>query len=1102
MKIVGAGLVSLLIQALPMTSLAVQPEAGRHPDPKQREWLAAHATIRLGDDYSWPPFVFQDTKNNFVGIGADYVAAAAKGLGVVIEPVFGLSWAEVMEKIKRGEIDMLPAVAWSKEREEFLNFTQPYISFPVVIATHDEGSFVSGLYSLTARKTGVVKSYITHEQLAKDHPELRLELFDTLVQGLMALENREIDAMVDNLGAITYQMRHLRLSHVRIAAPTPYRFELAMAVRKDWPELATLLDQQLTAMSSKEKAAIETTWLAVEVHFGIAIETMLRWLVPSGTAVVLIFLFFGLWNRRLRREVVDRQRAEDNFRIILQSSPVPYVIIDDRHYIIYANPAIIQTFGYHPEEVPTLAEWWPLAYPDPVYRQWVQTEWLRRLQAAAQTGAAFQSMEVDIRCRDGSSKTALTDARALKGLQPPQYLVSLFDITELKKNQIELQNVMAEWSDLLQRIPVGVYKWRSLAGGGSRFDFVSNNWCDQLGLSREEVMLDDRLAFQAIHPDDFPGFLAEIDKVSASLEPFQWMGRVRRHGETRWVRISSISTSLQDGATIWSGIQADITEQVRVEQEILELKERYSTLFFHSPDAYAIIETDQGRISDCNVATEKLLRGDREQIIGKRVDELAPERQPDGTTSRDSAFQHADQCLRRGYHRFEWMYRRLDGGGDYWAEVTASVTRLERRKVLFVAWRDISKRKHLEEELRASEKKWHDAKVEAESANRAKSDFLSAMSHEIRTPMNVVLGMGGVLLETELSSEQRRYVELMYRSGQTLLGIINDVLDSSRIEAGRFQMLEAPFSPAQVVTDTVQLMQLPAEQKGIVLSGQMASGMPEVVLGDEGRVRQVLINLVSNAIKFTDHGQVIVSLRSAPQNPGLMLFSVTDTGIGIAPQDIDRIFERFTQANAGITRQYGGTGLGLTISRQLVELMGGRIWVESQRNVGSTFSFTLPRRVTELVPLPTQPGTQPSQTDIGRLNVLLAEDTEENQILIETYFKSTSHTLAMVNNGAEAVERVRKEAFDLILMDIQMPKMDGYSATRAIRRWERESGRRPLYICALSAHASSGKQEESLASGCNEHLTKPIRKQKLLEIFQQVARQHASMTERRTPGRE
>ncbi|MBF0612133.1 MAG: response regulator [Magnetococcales bacterium] len=394
---------------------------------------------------------------------------------------------------------------------------------------------------------------------------------------------------------------------------------------------------------------------------------------------------------------------------------------------------------------------------------------------------------------------------------------------------------------------------------------------------------------------------------------------------------------------------------------------------------------------------------------------------------------------------------------------------------------DITEQKRIEEELRQ-------AKTQAEVATNAKSEFLAAMSHEIRSPMNVVLGMSEVLLETDLIPEQRRLIETMHRSGKALLAVINDVLDFSRIESGRFTIADIPFSPRHVVEETSGLMQVAAEEKGLTLSVDIAASIPESIVGDDGRVRQVLINLLGNAIKFTHQGRVNVTLTLDLQKPGTLLFSVADTGIGIAQEHVNHIFEHFAQADSGIARRYGGTGLGLTISKRLVDLMGGRLWVESQLGQGSTFFFTLPIRLTEL-PLPHSTSVDLTEEVSARsLRILLAEDSEDNQLLFQIYLKKTPHKLVIASDGTEAVARVQEEAFDLVLMDIQMPNMDGYTATRAIRQWEQEEGRHRLIIIALSAHASVCKKDESLAAGCDDHLTKPIKKQDLLAAIQKVTK--------------
>ncbi|MBF0157301.1 MAG: response regulator [Magnetococcales bacterium] len=381
------------------------------------------------------------------------------------------------------------------------------------------------------------------------------------------------------------------------------------------------------------------------------------------------------------------------------------------------------------------------------------------------------------------------------------------------------------------------------------------------------------------------------------------------------------------------------------------------------------------------------------------------------------------------------------------------------------------------------------AKEQAEAATRAKSEFLSAMSHEIRTPLSVVAGMCDILLESELAPQQRHYVEMMHRAGRALMSIVNDVLDFSRMEAGYLALKSQPFFPAEVLEETVRIMQPAATGKGLSLVAEVGAGVPRhAMLGDDGRIRQVLVNLIGNAIKSTPRGEIRARLESLPRDQAnAILFSVTDGGVGIAANKLEPIFERFTQANAGIDRRYGGTGLGLTISRKLVELMGGELSVESREGEGSTFTFTLPVQPVE--PPSIQGGSADAPpTGARSLRILLADDYENIQILFETFLKRTPHRLTCVDDGVEAVARVREGAFDVVLMDLQMPLLDGLSAIREIRRWEEREGRAPMVIIAISARVSLGQQEESLVAGCDEYLSKPIGKKEFLAAIDRAAR--------------
>ena len=600
--------------------------------------------------------------------------------------------------------------------------------------------------------------------------------------------------------------------------------------------------------------------------------------------------------------------------------------------------------------------------------------------------------------------------------------------------------------------------------------------------------------FDVLDPADKGAFQSALGGITSRHPAEQLETRVARFGsQPRWVRWILRGTFDPQGELVeHQAVGFDVTDYRAQTDELLQKEAIFGGIFNNTADFIAIYRVDGARVSleSLNRSAERSMGFAYGQLVGRDLDEmLAPE-------EREIALARYRRAIETGKPEVFDESIRFPGSVRHFLTTLVPIASRDGSIDRIAALsRDVSTYKQIELDLRA-------AKDAAEIANRAKSDFLASMSHELRTPLNVVLGLSQILEQSPLGVDQRDHVVGIQRSGRALLSLIEDILDISKIEAGKIRLNPAPFAVKDLAIEVVSLFRLPAEQKGVQLLLEIDDGADQTVVGDIARVRQIAVNLMSNALKFTDEGSVKlkIGVDGRFDDGDLMLrFAVTDTGIGIRDEDKAKIFQKFSQVDSGHSRRYGGTGLGLVISKHFAELMRGEVGFESEWGEGSAFWFTIKVPVSqrgeefrrkraagaELAAAASVRALRPAGGDRA-LRVLAVDDNRDSQNVVALFLKRLGHKPVLASNGPEAVDAVaNNKDLDVVLMDVQMPGMDGYETTRKIRATLPGADRLP--IIALTANAMAGDAERCLESGMDDYLSKPLNMDDLATILEKWA---------------
>ncbi len=646
------------------------------------------------------------------------------------------------------------------------------------------------------------------------------------------------------------------------------------------------------------------------------------------------------------------------------------------------------------------------------------------------------------------------------------------EITERERVEEEVRHSQALYSSLVESLPVHVLR----KDQDGRFLFGNRSFCELVGKPWEELA---GCTDYDLYPIELAKkYRADDVRVIVTGELLETIEEYERNGETRHMQV--MKSPVHDAAGKAIGIQAifwDVTDQRLAQEALASSESKFRTLFDSSRDAIMILDPKTGFVSGNEAAVQLFNCRDEEEFTSFTPAQLSPERQPDGTPSNDKAGQMIAMAMEQGSHFFEWRHRKADGN-EFPATVLLTRMELQGRIYLQATVRDITEEKQAAEALRS-------AKEAAEAASRAKSDFLANMSHEIRTPMNAILGMTDLVLDTNLTNSQQEYLRMVKESGEALTALINDILDFSKIEAGKLDLDNAPFDLRETLGDTMKSLAVRAHHKGLELAFRIQPELPEWLTGDAGRLRQIILNLVGNAIKFTDEGEVVleVSTDSITEQEAELHLTVSDTGVGIPPEICERIFEAFEQADSSTTRRFGGTGLGLTICSRLVKLMGGSIWVQSEVGRGSIFHVLVP------MPVASEDQTRPPQTStgvVGGTRVLVVDDNQTNRQILEEMLKNWGMLPTTADGARQALEELRKarddqRPFRLVLTDVNMPEIDGFDFAELIKQEE------PQLDSPVILMITSGDRPGDIARcrqlGVAAHLLKPIKQSELFDTI-------------------
>ena len=1079
----------------------------------EKLWLSKYPIIRFAGNPNWLPYEAFNGQGDYIGIVADYLQLIESMLNINIDIIQTQSWSGSVNKVKRGEIDII-SESPDSDLKRYLSFTKPHLESPIVLVMNKGTNYVEGFNKAQHLNISAIKDYGYLANIIKAYPDQKFSYVNTIQEGLTDVSTGKTDALIATLAQASYWIAEMGISNLEINGKTEFTTKLAFGMQKEFTPLIPLFNRALKAIPKNEKQRIINKWLNHKIDNTDVTTTInnnqdSNKLWPLIAAIVIFLLLGGLFiiaKRIPDKVLVQRFGSErSQFSTLLIATFFILLIGITIYYMLQQNrrEAITQTHHNLSITLQGVAQ---------QMDRWVDDR-LDFLQQLAEhpdlLSISTNLLKISTKPEQLKVSAELTQARLFFANKEKIFGKSGFfiispdmiNIGSARNGNIGKLNLIAKQRpDLLNKAFAGEAVFIPLIVSDlDRNDPLTAKSCGQKCMSmffaapirntRNKVIA---VVTQRVLPDDDWSQILRLGRIGASGESYAFNdngllaseSRFRKHLQkaglllTEHNEVGTIEVR-DPGGNILKGFKPTSTSKTpftKMAEILIQLSSKNTDSHHHSS-------------IHSNIEAYNDYRG--VPVLGAGLWDY---RSDIGIVSEIDI----DEAL-AGYYQLRFNLLLLStillllfASTILFTLTLASragkAMHRSRGELELLVSERTNELKRSEQNLLIANQQAITAKEEAEAANRAKSDFLANMSHEIRTPMNAILGFTGLLGEQIQEPRLQSFVKTIESAGNNLLVLINDILDLSRIEAGKFEINKVSCNPAELLHELADIFRLKVAEKGIDLIIDIDPRIPESLLLDKVRLRQVLLNLVGNAIKFTEQGFVRIQLQAENKDEIRskldLLISVEDSGIGISEEQQQLIFEEFTQSSGQDARKYGGTGLGLSIGKRLVGMMGGTVSLSSQPEKGSTFSIRLSDvdiaaiKVDKNIPEDINKAVKTSITFLPA-TVLIVDDVEDNRELLIANFANTALNILIAKNGLEAVDCVKQQHVDLVLMDIRMPIMSGYEAAEEIKKFSK------VPIVALTASVMTSGFKPINTDDFDGYLRKPVLKADLFHELSQ-----------------